>query len=106
MLFREIIVVCCVNDTKHTNTLCMRNTGDMFTVKAGSIYIATNVSKGNRDSSIGVGTGCGLDGRGIGVWFLADRLCGPPSLLSNRNRGGSFPGGNADGAWSYNSSPP
>jgi hypothetical protein len=59
----------------------------------------------SRDNAVGIATGCGLDGREVGVWFpiLAgffssprrpDRLCGPPSLLFNGYRG-FFPGGKA-----------
>jgi hypothetical protein len=59
------------------------------------------------DSSVGIGTGYGLDGQGVGVPSpgkgrtfscpRSDRFWGPPSLLSNGYRG-SFPGGKAAGA--------
>jgi hypothetical protein len=53
---------------------------------------------GSRDSSVGIATGYGLDGWGVGVpvpggarFFSSprrpDRLCGPPSLLFNEYRG-------------------
>jgi hypothetical protein len=53
---------------------------------------------GSRDSSVGIATGCGQDGRGVGVWVplgarifssprRRDRLWGPPNLLSNGYRG-------------------
>jgi hypothetical protein len=55
----------------------------------------------NRDSSVGIATGCGMDGRGVGVGtpvgsrifdspLRPDRLCGPPM-----GTGGPFPGGKA-----------
>jgi hypothetical protein len=61
-----------------------------------------------RDSSVGIATGYGLDGRGVRVRVpvgarlfssprRADRFWGLPSLLSNGYRG-SFPGGKAAGA--------
>lgn len=61
----------------------------------------------SRDSSVGIQTTYGLDGRGVGVrvpvrerFFtftrLAERLWGPHSLLSNGYRGPS-PGGNVAG---------
>jgi hypothetical protein len=50
--------------------------------------------KSSRDISVGIATGYGLDGRGVGVWIpvearffssscCPDRLWDPPSLLSN-----------------------
>jgi hypothetical protein len=55
------------------------------------------VRSGNRDSSVGVATGHGLDDRGAGVRVPVgsrifssrrpDRLWGPPNLLSNGYRG-------------------
>jgi hypothetical protein len=64
------------------------------------------VATGSRDSVVGIATGYGLDDRGVEVRVLVgsrifssprrpDRLCGPPNLLSNGYRGGSFPGGKA-----------
>jgi hypothetical protein len=66
---------------------------------------------GSRASVVGIATGYGLDGRGVGVRVPVksriftsprrpDRLWGPLNLLSNRYRG-SFPGGNAARAWSW-----
>jgi hypothetical protein len=37
MLFREIIAVCCVNLTKHKNTLCGNNSEFLY-VKSGGTY--------------------------------------------------------------------
>jgi hypothetical protein len=65
----------------------------------------------SRDSSLSIATGCGLDDRGVGVrvpvWSRivsspnrADRLWGPPNLLSNGYQGfstlGKRPGREAD----------
>jgi hypothetical protein len=62
------------------------------------------------DSAVGIATGYGLDGRGVGVriaveaWFFSttrrpDRFWSPPSILSNGYRV-LFSGGKAAGAWS------
>jgi hypothetical protein len=66
---------------------------------------------GSQDNSIGIATGCGLDGREIGVRVpvgvtifssprRADVSCGLPSLLANGYRG-LFPGVNSAGAWNW-----
>jgi hypothetical protein len=55
----------------------------------------------SRDSAVGIATGYGLDDRGVGVRVPVgsrifssprrpDRIWGPPSLLSNRYRGGGL----------------
>jgi hypothetical protein len=52
----------------------------------------------SRDRAVGIATGHGLDGRGVGVWFPVgaqlfssprrpDQFWGPPSLLANGYRG-------------------
>jgi hypothetical protein len=62
------------------------------------IFIAPNVVRRIRDSSVGTATGCGLDDREVRVGVpvgsrilssprCPDRLWGPPSLLSNGYRG-------------------
>jgi hypothetical protein len=67
--------------------------------------------KRSRDSSVGIATGHGLDGRGVWVRVPVgsrifssprrpDRLWGPPNILSNGYRD-SFLGGKAAGAWSW-----
>jgi hypothetical protein len=81
----------------------------------------------SRDSVVGIATGYGLDDQGVGVRVPVgvriftsscrpDRLWGPPNLLTNGYRGGSFPGREAhhsppDSAevkktWIYTSTPP
>jgi hypothetical protein len=68
-----------------------------------------------RGSAVGIVTGYGLDGWGVGVRvplgsrifispYRPDRFWGPPNLLSNVY-GGSFPGGKAPGQWSLHSPP-
>jgi hypothetical protein len=65
-----------------------------------------NVLPLSQDSAVSIATGYGLDDRGVGVRvpvrsrifsspLRPDRLCGPPTLLSNGYR---FPGGKAAGA--------
>jgi hypothetical protein len=60
-----------------------------------SVYLACGMS---RDSSVGIATDYGLQGRGVGVWVPVgsrifssprrpDGLWGPPNLLSNGYRG-------------------
>jgi hypothetical protein len=67
-----------------------------------------NTNVWSRNSAVGIATGYGLDGRGVGVrlaleakFFFSSRrpdwLWGPPSSLSNGYRG-LFPGGKATGA--------
>jgi hypothetical protein len=64
---------------------------------------------GDRDSSVGIATGYGLDGPGIesgrGEIFRTrpDRPWGPPSRLYNGYR--VFPGGKAAGAWCWPPTP-
>jgi hypothetical protein len=64
-------------------------------------FILISPSVRNRDSSVGIATGCGLDGRGVGVrvpvgaefFYIPrrpDRFWGPTCLLSN-GYCGSYP---------------
>jgi hypothetical protein len=61
------------------------------------IWIRYLPNVGSRERSVGIETGCGLDGRGVGVRVPVgsrifssphrpDRFWGPPSLLSNGYR--------------------
>jgi hypothetical protein len=66
----------------------------------------------SRGSSVGIATGYGLDDRGSRVWFPAgagsvsphrrvQNGSGTHSASYPMGTGGSFPGGKADGAWSW-----
>jgi hypothetical protein len=68
--------------------------------------------KQNRDSSVGIALGYGLDGRGSRVRFPAgagnfslhhrvQNGSGAPPTSYPRGTGGSFPGGKAAGAWTW-----
>jgi hypothetical protein len=71
------------------------------------VHFNTFVKRASRGSSVGMATGCGLDGRDFGFRLQVgsriltspkrpDRLGGPPGFLSNGRRG-SLPGGKAAG---------
>jgi hypothetical protein len=65
----------------------------------------------NRDSAVGIATGYGLDGRGVGVrvpvgaWFfplhVIQTVLGAHPASYPTGTGGSFPWGKAVGAWSW-----
>jgi hypothetical protein len=66
------------------------------------ILIITNIENRSRDSVVGIATGYGLNGRGVGVRvpveeriFVSpcrpDRFWGPPNLLCNGYRGALSP---------------
>jgi hypothetical protein len=97
-------------------------------------FVCFSVCFGSRDSSVGIGTGYGLDGRegSVGVRVPVgsrifsssqrpDRFWGPPNLLSNGYRGALSPGVKRQGreadhspstsaeikkTWIYTSTPP
>jgi hypothetical protein len=101
----------------------------LFRILEGN-YIKTDLREtDSRDSSVGIATGYGLDGLGVGVRVPVgsrifssqrrpDRLWGPPSLLHNRYGGGGVkrPGREVDHSpppsaevkkmWIYTSIPP
>jgi hypothetical protein len=67
-----------------------------FTMKSG--FLRHSLIHGSRDRAVGISTGYGLDDRGVGIRVpigsrsssspnRADRLWGPPNLLSNGYRG-------------------
>ena len=91
---------------------CTGNAVSLYCNRASSRKIAFRAlllfrtERGSRDSSVGIGTRCGLDGPGIeyrwgGEIFRTrpDRPWDPPSLLYNGYR--VFPGGKAAGAWRW-----
>jgi hypothetical protein len=62
------------------------------------LIICRYLSKGSLDSAVGIATGYGLDGRGVGVRVLVE-----VRFVSSSRRpdpcliGGSFPGGKGSG---------
>jgi hypothetical protein len=109
-----------------------RNTDPLGrSVNPSQNYFLITVSGRSRDSAVGIATGYGLDGRGVGVGVpvgtrifsslrCPDRLWDPRSLLSNGYQG-LFPRGKAAGSeadhsppasakvkkmWIYTSTPP
>jgi hypothetical protein len=79
-------------------------------------FQTTNYTHRSRDSSVGIATGYGLDGRGVrdlipggsrifSFPHNADRLWGPPNLLSNGYGGAFAPGVKRPGRETHHSVP-